>query len=270
LRVALFCLQFFLLSTFVIGQEKEDRMSFIIEMEYGAIAGSETINTGNPSDFLLKYGSYKSYFSPFSASLFFHKNWGVGVRFQLNYFADKQFSGEKINSNLEQRFGSSYFIDNNNVFTPDVTNSKFHYSYFFGIRHRYEIGKVQLMTSLYYGTNEFEVGIYSATLKQKGGNEIIDYDLRSRLNDSSGENFLRLKTLMPTVQVGYALTPYLYLNANLNYSIAFSDFSFVESLEYQISQEQLETLFTYNESHTSFQIGVGIQVNLNKLGDAIF
>ena len=92
-------------------------------------------------------------------------------------------------------------------------------------------------------------------MKEKGGNEIVKYDLRKFDQNSAGESFIILISILPSIQLGYQLTSFLYINSNFSYNVSFSNLTFKEILAYELSANRVETLYEYRETSMFWQVG---------------
>ena len=162
---------------------------------------------------------------------------------------------ERITNDLELRFGENFFIDGSGNYFQETNSGQYTPAYYLGIEHRFQHSKIQLITSFFQGATEVETGIYTGTMKEKGGNEIVKYDLRKFDQNSAGESFIILISILPSIQLGYQLTSFLYINSNFSYNVSFSNLTFKEILAYELSANRVETLYEYRETSMFWQVG---------------
>ena len=216
------------------------------------------------SDELIYFGQSNAYFVPINFGIYLHKNWGVGLKVQMNFINENQGGIENFNRKLESRFGEDFFYDSKTISFASAESSETAYlSYFVGLNYRKEYKKFLIMPSFYYGITEIDLDSYSTKLKEKGGNEIISYSLVK--NDFEGDNYVGLRTFQPGIQVGYPLCKFLFVQAHFRYTLIQSDFSFVERLDYQLSEKSIENKFVYNKNISSYQFGIGLLFKLEQV-----
>ena len=240
------------------GNDEKYYPEYIRDFQVDIVIVNKGLVSNTASDNLINTGVTKLVFTPFNISLYPIKNWGIGFKFSFENFEKNASSINNLNNYAADKFGSNYFFQplNSDNFPSNDAHT---FNYVVGIRYRIIKEKYTIITSLNYGGTDVKTDSYSIRLKEKGGNEIVYYNL-SQAKTENGVNGFSYKNVEAGIQLGYKLNSFLKLTSNFNYSVGFSKYSFKESMQFSLSGNYSESITNYKQTISSLRMGIGLQI----------
>ena len=106
------------------------------------------------------------------------------------------------------------------------------------------------------GSTAFDTDWGSASLKEKGTNELIEIDW------SSGKSFKEYLTFNPSFTLGYRILDRLVLDVDFNYWVYNIDFEYTETIENLYTKTTVTQHFPYSSLINEFSVGFGLMIVL--------
>lgn len=226
---------------------------WMIDGAFGYQLALNDLSADPITDALFSYENAR-YIELLSGTYFFNQEWGVNIAIQIGSFTetDKDRSN-RLDEAVNSKYGSQYFIESYNPasfidFKP--TNAVSGMSY--GLVYRYDKNKFRLLSMLDLGFRAFEVKDASYSLKEKGGNQVLNL---SYLQDGAG-GFLTF--ISPRIKCLYKLKDDIYLKLDVNYALLSSNFEIVEEITDSLNDEFTIRSISYRKTLHTIGFGIGI------------
>jgi hypothetical protein len=250
---------FFSLSIVANSVCAEESWAYQSKVQFRILAGANIPITnflqGTYVDNLFDYADKSAYRQIISATIFFHKHFGVEFNHQPSGSPKIRKRENNFFEAVRSKYGNDYYI---NIMYQDMYNSHGDFLWqaymprtFLGLVYRFETEKFYVypkvsigMQTIYSDTSRFE-------LKKKNSNHVYE------LFYSSGGRH-RSFILAPSVSLGYKLHKNIFLNADIMYSRFKPNIVFQKRFTNLYTQESTVEFFEYKRNVSTLSLGLGL------------
>ncbi len=217
------------------------------------------LRLGEITDNLVQYDFNTLYYQVISGAYFPFNHFGAELLLQTAYSNDDINYNATFTNELEALYGKNYFITSStgNKMGGVALAEGNAYRYIFGLIYRTEKDKFQYQLKFRVIQQALFTNTAQVRLKQKGTNTILnlEYDFE---NNSSGIS------IGPDIVIGYRISKYLILTADVAYYYSKPAFTYTETIANPLSGETSINKYPYEENVNLLTAGLGLTIELGR------
>lgn len=198
----------------------------------------------------------------FNFGVIFQQKWGVAFKLRGNYQRSYFDRTEYVNNQLREQYPNHFFRVQEYGEDDGVLGG--YSNIFIGIFYQYSYKKWEFIPSFYIGATELHFNDFQADIKERNAHTIIQYRLY-RLQNDNGETFETYTTFSPTLKVNYRISKLFAFSSELQFTTFRLTYEYNEIFDNRLTGEIRSSKIKFNDRINSFQVGLGISINLTQL-----